>query len=105
MSFFIKPLTVDILSYPMLSGTIFRTVANPLGIKDDDLSNILKVGNNLSRDVTGANTLGFKSVFQSWSPQDPKVPSDQSEEPDYTIGKPLDLLLLLEKEISSSGII
>lgn len=76
---------------------MFRTAAEALGIKDEDFSSILMVGNNLSRDIKGANALGIKSVFQSWSPRYPREPSEKSESPDYTIEKPLDLLLLLEK--------
>jgi len=76
---------------------MYRHAANALGIKDEDFSSILMVGNNLSRDVKGANALDITSVFQSWSPRYPKTPSDQSETPDYTIEKPLDLLLLLQK--------
>jgi FMN phosphatase YigB (HAD superfamily) len=77
--------------------SMFRTAASALGIDDEDFSMILMVGNNLSRDVKGANALGIKSVFQSWSPRYPKNPSDPSEKPDYIIENPLDLLLLLEK--------
>ena len=76
---------------------MFRTAADSMGIKEKDFSTILMVGNNLSRDIKGANSLGIKSVFQSWSPRYPKIPSDQSEVPDYTINNPMDLLLLLDK--------
>ena len=76
---------------------MFRTAAKALEIKDEDFSSILMVGNNLSRDIKGANALGIKSVFQSWSPRYSQTPSDPSESPDYTLEKPLDLLLLLEK--------
>jgi HAD superfamily hydrolase (TIGR01509 family) len=85
---------------------MFRTAADVLGIKDEDFPFILMVGNNLSRDVKGANALGIKSVFQSWSPRYPKKPADPSEKPDYIIERPLDLLLLLEKletELPSSA--
>ncbi len=76
---------------------MFRNAADALGIKDEDFSKVVMVGNNLSRDVKGANALGMKSVFLSWSPRYPKVPADKREKPDYTIAMPLDLLDLMEK--------
>jgi putative hydrolase of the HAD superfamily len=54
------------------------------------------VGNNLSRDVRGANQLGITSVFLSWTQRYPKVPADDLEIPDYTISEPLELIDLVE---------
>ena len=54
------------------------------------------VGNNLERDIKGANRLGLISVFLSWSPRRAKTPADPSEIPDYTIEEPLALLDLMD---------
>jgi FMN phosphatase YigB (HAD superfamily) len=53
------------------------------------------VGNNLSRDIKGANDLGLISVWLDWSPRRSKIPADSSEIPQYTIKQPLDLLATL----------
>ncbi|MNW21111.1 hypothetical protein D3C71_2218410 [compost metagenome] len=55
------------------------------------------VGNNLSRDVKGANQMGITSVFLSWTPRYPKQHADDSEKPDYIINEPTELIELAEK--------
>jgi putative hydrolase of the HAD superfamily len=54
------------------------------------------VGNNLARDIKGANDLGLISVWLDWAPRRPKIPADPSEKPDYTIKSPQELLPLLQ---------
>lgn len=53
------------------------------------------VGNNLSRDIKGANALGITSVFMAWSTLRTHAPADASEQPDYTISSPEELPALL----------
>ncbi len=55
------------------------------------------VGNNLSRDVKGANELGLISVWLDWAPRRSKVPADPSEQPCYTIKMPTELLGLVDQ--------
>ncbi|MNJ71330.1 hypothetical protein D3C77_678590 [compost metagenome] len=55
------------------------------------------VGNNLSRDIKGANEIGMTSVFMAWTPRYPHTPTDDSERPDYVIYEPLELLELVER--------
>ena len=76
---------------------MFLDAAEKLKIKQEDFGLILMVGNNLSRDIKGANNLGILSVFESWSPRYPRTPANESETPNYIIEKPLELLDLLEK--------
>ncbi|WP_274653822.1 HAD family hydrolase [Paenibacillus humicola] len=79
------------------SPRMFKAAAGALDLGEDDFARIAMVGNNLSRDVKGANALGITSVFLSWTPRYPHAPADDSERPDYTIGEPLELLELAEK--------
>ncbi len=58
---------------------------------------VAMVGNNLSRDIRGANELELISIYMSWSSRRSKVPANKLETPDYTIGKPDELLPLLGK--------
>jgi HAD superfamily hydrolase (TIGR01549 family) len=76
---------------------MFQTVLNELNIVQVDYARAVMVGNNLERDIKGANALGLISVLISWSPRRSKIPSDSSEVPNYTIQTPLELLPLLEK--------
>jgi HAD superfamily hydrolase (TIGR01549 family) len=63
----------------------------------DDYSRVVMVGNNLERDIKGANRMGIISVWLNWSPRRSKIPADREEIPDYTIRQPLELLSLLER--------
>jgi len=75
---------------------MFIHALDQLGIRREDYGRVVMVGNNLSRDIKGANALGLISVWLNWSPRRSKVPADASEVPQYTIQAPLDLLAVLE---------
>jgi FMN phosphatase YigB (HAD superfamily) len=77
--------------------TIFRAALAGLGIQPRDYSRVWMVGNNLERDVKGANALGLTSVWIDWAPRRAKVPADASEQPRHTIHLPLELIPLLER--------
>ena len=57
----------------------------------------LMIGNNLSRDVKGANQAGMISVWLDWSPRRAKIPADETEVPRFTIRQPADLLPLIDR--------
>ncbi len=76
---------------------MFLTALNALQISQSDYQHVVMVGNNLERDIKGANELGLISIWINWSPRRSKIPADASEIPDYTINTPLELLPLLEK--------
>jgi len=75
---------------------IYRAALDALGIAPAQYAQVLMVGNNLERDVQGANALGLLSVWIDWAPRRPKVPADPSQQPRYTIKTPLELLTLLD---------
>ncbi|WP_248925993.1 HAD family hydrolase [Paenibacillus hamazuiensis] len=79
------------------SPRMFKAAVGALDLSEADYGRIIMVGNNLSRDIKGANALGITSVFQDWTPRYPKAPADESEQPDYTIHEPLQLLELVER--------
>ena len=76
---------------------MFHTALRALFIPETHYSQVVMVGNNLSRDIKGANALGLISVWLDWSPHRAKIPADSSEIPQYTIKQPLDLLAALEQ--------
>ena len=83
---------------------MFQTALEGLGIlggdpggSDSDLSHVVMMGNNLARDIRGANLLGITSVWMSWSHRRSRVPADRLEVPDYTVPTPLGLLGVLEE--------
>ena len=77
-------------------ATLFHHALQTLGITAQDYAQVVMVGNNLERDIKGANTVGIISVWLDWSPRRSKTPADATETPSYTIKKPLDLLTLLD---------
>jgi FMN phosphatase YigB (HAD superfamily) len=79
------------------SARMFKAAMGAMNLGERDSSRIIMVGNNLSRDVRGANQMGITSVFLSWTPRYPKVPANDLEIPDYTISAPLELVELVEK--------
>jgi FMN phosphatase YigB (HAD superfamily) len=79
------------------SARMFKAAAGAIELPEAEFGRVAMVGNNLSRDVKGANALGITSVFLSWTPRYPHDPADESERPDYTIAEPLALLELAER--------
>jgi putative hydrolase of the HAD superfamily len=75
---------------------IFCHALDQLGISQEDYGKVMMVGNNLARDIKGANNLGLISVWLDWGPRRPKTPADASEAPQFTIRTPLELLQVLE---------
>lgn len=79
------------------SPRMFKAAVGALDLGEEDYKRIVMVGNNLSRDIKGANNLGITSIFLSWTPRYSKSPVDASEVPDYIISTPLELIDLVEK--------
>jgi HAD superfamily hydrolase (TIGR01549 family) len=76
---------------------IFRYALNHLGIPQSEYERTIMVGNDLTADVAGANTVGMISVWLDWAPRHRKTPMSEAEIPRYTIAEPLALLSLLEE--------
>ncbi|MGO4537762.1 HAD family hydrolase [Paenibacillus sp. 2TAB19] len=79
------------------SPKMFKAAIGALDLSEKDFSRTVMIGNNLSRDVKGANALGITSIFISWTPRYPHTPADESEQPDYTVSEPLQLIPLIDK--------
>lgn len=76
---------------------MFRTALDELEIPEAEYRDVVMVGNNLFRDIKGANDLGLTTVWLDWAPRRSKTPADESEVPDYTIGKPMELIEIVER--------
>jgi HAD superfamily hydrolase (TIGR01549 family) len=75
---------------------IFEHALNQLHIDFADYGRVLMLGNNLERDIKGANQVGIISAWLNWSPRRSKVPADETERPQFTIKYPLELLDTLD---------
>lgn len=76
---------------------MFHCALEQLQIPRHEYHRVLMVGNNLARDIKGANALEIISVWLDWAPRRAKIPADASEAPCYTIRTPDSLLSLLDQ--------
>lgn len=76
---------------------IFHHALKQLHIEPHHYGKVVMIGNNLERDIKGANQLGLISVWLDWAPRRPKIPADASEVPQYTIKLPLELLTTIDQ--------
>ncbi len=76
---------------------MFRTALAGLGIPETERARVVMVGNNLGRDIKGANEFGLISVWLDWSSRRSRIPASESERPRYTIHTPLELIALLDE--------
>ena len=65
---------------------MFLHALDALAIPEADWGRVAMVGNNLARDVRGANALGLISIWMVWNPDYPTVPAGPEETPDYQVG-------------------
>lgn len=76
---------------------IFLFALNSLGIEEKDYKNVIMVGNNLKRDIVGANRLGLISVWFHWNERYPSKPESEEENPKFEIKNLSELLGVIEK--------
>jgi HAD superfamily hydrolase (TIGR01549 family) len=72
---------------------IFRAALDALNLSPADYARVLMVGNNLARDVRGANALGLTSVYFHWNNRYP----GSNDPPTYTVHNARELLELIER--------
>lgn len=79
------------------AARMFHHALAQLGIPPADYGRVVMVGNNLERDIAGANALGIISVWLDWAPRRAKIPANALQVPTYTIRNPLELLAVLDQ--------
>jgi putative hydrolase of the HAD superfamily len=75
---------------------IFSAALDALEIQPGDYDKVLMVGNNLRRDVRGANALGLVSVWFHWNERYPTQPADAMEKPAFIVHSAEELLQCIE---------
>ena len=76
---------------------MFETAFEKLHLTDADKPRTVMIGNNLKKDVAGANRFGITSVWLDWSPRYFHTVEEPDWQPDYTVHTPEELLPLLLK--------
>jgi HAD superfamily hydrolase (TIGR01549 family) len=74
---------------------IFLHALDALGIAKQDYPHVLMVGNNLERDIVGANRLGLRPVFFHATDFRRSVPHSPEEAPRHTVANATELLALV----------
>jgi putative hydrolase of the HAD superfamily len=64
---------------------MFDAALAAAGLTRADARQTVMVGNNLSRDIKGANALGITSIFFSWTDRRVRIAADAAETPDFVI--------------------
>jgi HAD superfamily hydrolase (TIGR01549 family) len=64
---------------------IFEHALDALGIPEPDWRSVAMVGNNLARDIRGANALGLVSIWLVWNQRYPLVGVDALETPRFQV--------------------
>ncbi len=76
---------------------MFKAAIGSIDATECDIKHIVMVGNNLERDIKGANMMGITSIFMKWSPRYKHEPDNELEVPDFIIHKPNELIDLINK--------
>jgi HAD superfamily hydrolase (TIGR01549 family) len=79
---------------------MFLHALEGLGIPQSDWGNVAMVGNNLARDIRGANALGLISIWLVWNQRYPCICADDAETPDFQVSSAAGLRNLLEALLS-----
>jgi len=76
---------------------MFCTAMKRMGLTEQDKKRIVMIGNNLERDILGANRMGITSILESYSPRYVMKPQIKEEVPDYVVAMPKEIPPLLEQ--------
>lgn len=75
---------------------MFEHALVELGIPEAEWPNVAMVGNNLARDIRGANALGMISIWLVWNQRYPLAGGDTAEKPTYQVNSAEELGILLD---------
>lgn len=87
----------EIVGIQKPSERMFQDAMDKNGLTEADKGRIIMVGNNIRKDVAGANRFGITSVLLDWSPRYDMEPKSAEERADYIIHHPAELLELVER--------
>ena len=67
------------------NAIMFETAMEMLKLKDEDKKRIVMIGNNIRKDVRGANEFGITSIWFDWSPRYFHTIEQPNEQADFTV--------------------
>lgn len=100
---FEKRIISEIVGEQKPSPLMFEQAMSEMALEEQDKPRIVMVGNNLKKDIAGANRFGLTSVWLDWSPRYFHSIEEPDWQPDYRVCSPAELkelVLRLERQIS-----
>lgn len=76
---------------------MFETAFDKMKLGEADRKRIVMIGNNLKKDVAGANRQGIISIWLDWSPRYFHTVEEPDWQPDYTVHTPDELVELIDR--------
>lgn len=86
----------EIVGQQKPESIMFEDAMEKNGLTEADKKRIVMIGNNVKKDIAGANRFGITSILLDWSDRYDMTPAAQDEEADYIIHMPEELLVLIE---------
>lgn len=77
--------------------SMFDTAMEKMGLTEADKPFIVMIGNNLKKDIAGANRYGITSLWLDWSPRYFHSVQEPDWQPDYRAETPEELKALIEE--------
>ena len=77
------------------AGEMFKTAMEKMNLEEADKKYIIMIGNNLERDIVGANRMGITSVLAGYSHEVEEF-DEEEETPDYVVCDPSEIPALIE---------
>lgn len=82
---------------PKPDKRMFYTAMAQLHLTDEDIPRIVMIGNNIERDIRGANALGITSILMRWSKNYSYDPQFSTDIPKYSVSSHKALRKLLNE--------
>ncbi len=95
----------EVVGHEKPHRSMFDTAMEKMGLGEADKPRIVMVGNNLKKDIAGANRYGLTSIWLDWSPRYFHTVQEPDWQPDYTVRTPgelLELIHALEREMGEA---
>lgn len=86
----------EIVGHQKPHVSMFEDAMTKQSLTEADKKRIVMIGNNLKKDIAGANRFGLISIWINWSPRYMLAPEAPEEVADYVVNTPEELLPLLE---------
>jgi putative hydrolase of the HAD superfamily len=75
---------------------MFDNAMKVMNLSKKDKNRVVMIGNNLKKDIAGANRYGVTSIWMDWSPRYFHDIQEEDWAPDYVVHRPEDIMQILK---------